>query len=60
MELTKDAGIDILTDPLTIAAAVATPFTGGTSLAARSGINLAASAALKSSIKGASQKVPHL
>ena len=60
LELTKDAGIDILTDPLTIAAAVATPFTGGISLAARSGINLAASAALKSSIKGASQKVPHL
>ena len=36
--LVKDAGIDIATDPTLIVAALAAPFTGGTSLAARQGL----------------------
>jgi len=39
LSLTKDATIDILTDPTAILAAVLTPVTGGTSLAIKSGIS---------------------
>jgi len=35
VELIKDGAVDMVTDPFTIAAALAAPFTGGTSLAAR-------------------------
>ena len=37
-ELIKDGAIDMVSDPFTIAAALAAPFTGGTSLAARQGL----------------------
>lgn len=40
VELIKDAGIDIATDPTAILAAVATPITGGTSFISRKGIAL--------------------
>jgi histone H3/H4 len=39
LSLTKDATIDILTDPTAMLAAVLTPVTGGTSLAIKSGIS---------------------
>jgi hypothetical protein len=42
VELIKDAGIDIVTDPTAIVAAITTPITGGTSLAARQGLTTAA------------------
>ena len=38
VELIKDSATDMVTDPTLIAAALATPFTGGTSLAARQAI----------------------
>lgn len=41
-ELIKDATIDIATDPTAVAAALLTPITGGTSLAARQGLTQAA------------------
>ena len=41
-ELIKDATLDIVTDPTAITAALLTPVTGGTSLAARQGITTAA------------------
>ena len=39
LSLTKDATIDIITDPTAMLAAVLTPVTGGTSLAIKSGIS---------------------
>ena len=42
LELIKDASIDIATDPTAIVAALTTPISGGTSLAARQGVVTAA------------------
>tara|TARA_R100001163_G_C5068206_1_gene208171 strand:- start:63 stop:3995 length:3933 start_codon:yes stop_codon:yes gene_type:complete len=41
VELIKDGSIDVVTDPTLLLAAVTTPLTGGTSLAARQGITTA-------------------
>jgi hypothetical protein len=41
VELVKDSATDMITDPTLIAAALATPFTGGTSLAARQAVTQA-------------------
>ncbi len=46
-ELIKDSTVDMVTDPTLIAAALLTPVTGGTSLAARQGVTTAALAGAK-------------
>jgi len=54
VELIKDGAVDMVTDPFTIAAALAAPFTGGTSLAARQAL---ASTALQGSKAIATNKI---
>ena len=56
-ELIKDATIDIVTDPTAITAALLTPITGGTSLAARQGITTAALQGSKAVAKNKLQDV---
>ena len=56
-ELIKDATLDIVTDPTAIAAALLTPITGGTSLAARQGITTAALQGSKAIAKNKLQDV---
>jgi len=52
LSLTKDAAIDIVTDPTAILAAVLTPITGGTSLAIKSGISKGVIEGTKAIAKG--------
>jgi len=47
LEATKDIGIDIATDPFTVASVLLTPVTGGTSLAARAALGEGAKQGLK-------------
>jgi len=56
-ELIKDATLDIVTDPTAITAALLTPVTGGTSLAARQGITTAALQGSKAIAKNKLQDV---
>ena len=57
VELIKDATLDIVTDPTAITAALLTPITGGTSLAARQGITTAALQGSKAIAKNKLQDV---
>jgi len=52
LSLTKDATIDIITDPTAMLAAVLTPVTGGTSLAIKSGISKGVIEGTKAIAKG--------
>ena len=54
VELIKDGAVDMVTDPFTIAAALAAPFSGGTSLAARQAL---ATTALQGSKAIATNKI---
>ena len=59
-ELIKDSTIDMVTDPTLIVAALATPITSGTSLAARAGVTSASKAltdqVVKANLKTAAKK----
>ena len=57
VELIKDATLDIVTDPTAITAALLTPITGGTSLAARQGVTTAALQGSKAIAKNKLQDV---